>query len=321
MLSKSLLPKTVEEGFTQSEITTADECGMKWNLKYNHLLQKPDSYSFPLMVGHVLHDAWEQIYKTGFERYNIAPLQYPEGAIPSLADTGKYEYWTEVIPAMLKAYVHYWKGQGDLENLEIISLEEEISIEFLGFILRGKIDMTIRSRKIKSKFPLILDHKSSAKLDRKTVVGFDFRFQFLFYLWLKWKKYPKTKFYGYAVNMMKKPEIRPTQKENLQTFAHRVFTDMLARPEMYFYREYYNISLATLQRFELTVVVPKIERFRLGLEQPDLFPLLFEEMNTNHCDRIGYGLCEFIDICRFGFDQMGHLYRTQDHKHPELDNE
>lgn len=314
----SILDRTVREGFTQSELSLLSECPMKWHLRYNLLLQRPDSFSFALMVGTIIHDALEQIYKTGFERWNILPIEFPKGTIPALGDITKAEYWNAIIPQMMKAYVNYWKAT-DVKELKILELEEIISIEYKGFIIRGKVDMTLL--KGKNKKPIVVDHKSSGKLNRETIVGFDFRFQFLFYLWLKWKKNPRILYYGYTANLIKKPELRQGKNESLEAFSVRVYSDMVENPEKYFYREMYHIDIATLQNFEKNIVDPKINKIRLGLTNPELFEVLFLDKNTNECQRLGQPPCEFIDICRHGFEEMKHLYITKNHKHEELNNE
>lgn len=313
----SILPRTIADGFTQSELTVLSDCPTKWHLKYNLLLTKGDDYSFPLMVGTIIHDSLEQIYKTSFKRYNVDPVEFPEGAIPTIGDISKAKYWNEVVPKMIDAYVNYWRVK-DAKDLQIISLEESLSIVYRGFILRGKIDLTAILKKTKR---IIIDHKSSSKLNYDTVIGFDYRFQFLFYLWLKWKDKPKEKFYGYAVNVIKKPELRPKQNEGFPEFALRVFSDMVANPEKYFYRETYQIGLANLQYFQDTVVDPKLDRIQLGIDQPDLFPILFGDKNTSECQRLGQAPCIYYDYCRQGEDKVGHLYHTKSVKHPELEVE
>src|SRR6266404_4647948 len=174
-------PQTIAEGFTQSELSLFSLCSQKWNWQYNQLLFRPGVVSFPLMVGTAFHNALEQLYKTKGKRVEVATLQFTESQVPSLDDISKVDYWNMLVPKMVEAYRLYYRKDFDLDNIE--SLEETIEVEYKGFRLRGKIDKTT----IEDGVRVVTDYKTTSKIDKATVVGWDFRFQFMFYLWMKSK--------------------------------------------------------------------------------------------------------------------------------------
>jgi hypothetical protein len=309
--------RTLSDGFTQSELTEMGRCVQKWNWRYNHLFEKAGAISFPLMVGSVLHDAMEQFYMSP-TRVKVATLKFEEGAIPSLQDITDLEYWNHVLPRMIEAYMIYYRN--DKDKWEIHSIEEEIDITFEGFRLRGKIDLTVGDPDGK----FTVDHKSTSRLNKDIVAGWDFRFQFMFYLWLKQKKTYDPMLKGYYINAIKKPELRVKKNESVPEFAQRVFEDMVQEPDKYFYRDRYVISDAALKHFETTVVRHKLTKIRAVLNPStpmDLAEALIQDKNTNECQPYNGAPCPYLELCRHGYEKMGFLYQTKPYKHAELDNE
>lgn len=302
---------TIREGFTQSELSMFSACPQKWDYRYNRRMDKPDHFSFPLMVGTAFHSAMEILYHTGFKKIPVATLQFPTYTIPSAADIEKAEYWNKVLSQMVIAYAAYWKNQDS--TLNIISFEEEVEVNYRTLRLRGKIDLTLDRKGI-----YILDHKTCARITKDFLAGWDFRFQFLFYLWLKHKADPDLPLKGYGVNLVKKPELRQKVGESLDGFAARCFTDMVSEPEKYFYREWYPIDKKVLHHFETEVLDPKIDVLKLAINGVDA---VIKNKNTDECQRLGYAPCQFIDLCRHGYSSMKHLYRVRDKKHEELETE
>lgn len=306
---------TVSEGFTQSEFSEMS-CFQRWNLRYNQLLQKPGIIQFPFSVGTVFHDAMEQFYKTKGMRVNVATLQFQEHDVPSLTDIQKREYWNHVLPAMVDAYMIYYKTDPVL--WDIIHIERELDVMYRGFRLRGKIDLKIRQKN----GIWIVDHKTAGRLNKDVVAGWDFRFQFMFYIWLMSKVDP-DKLQGYIVNLAKKPELRVKQNESIQQFAARVREDMIQNPDKYFFREEYLISKGALQHFETAVVDPKLTKLQYIIDHPKdpLSTALMRDKNTSECQKWGGAPCQFIDICRHGMEKMRHLYTEKPQKHEELEEQ
>lgn len=304
---------TVSEGFTQSEFSEMS-CFQRWDFRYNQLLIKPGEIHFPFLVGTVFHDAMEQFYKTKGMRVNVATLQFGENDIPSLADIQKRDYWNHVLPSMVEAYMIHYKA--DPVIWDIMEIERELDITYRGYRLRGKVDLKLR----KKDGIWIADHKTSSRLNKDVVAGWDFRFQFMFYIWLMSKVDP-DKLNGYIVNTVKKPELRVKQNETIQGFAARVKEDMIAEPFKYFHRDDYPINKGALEHFEREVVNPKIDKLQFIIDNPThpVAIALMKEKNTSECQKWGGAPCAYIDICRHGMDKMQHLFIAKERKHEELE--
>jgi hypothetical protein len=219
---------TIREGFTQSELSMFSACAQKWDWRYNRRMNKPGEITFPLMIGTAFHSAMEVVYQTKFKVIPVATLQFPPNSIPTSNEIAKIEYWNEVLTQMIKAYAPRWQEKDS--KLDIISLEEEVEVAYRGLRLRGKIDQTLN----RAKQVWINDHKTCSRITKESIAGWNFRFQFLYYLWLKSMAYPTMKLGGYGVNLVKKPELRIKVGESNQQFAIRCFTDMVSEPEKYF---------------------------------------------------------------------------------------
>lgn len=314
-------PITISEGFTQSELTTFGDCAQKWHWRYNRMIEKVGIFSFALMVGSAFHDSMEQFYATKGKRVSVATLQFLSTDIPSADDYLKLEYWQQVLNAMVKAYCIYYKGDSDVWKVE--EIEEEITVEYRGFTLRGKIDL----RFSEGKELWIADHKSSGRLSKETIAGWDFRFQFMFYLWLKSIQNPKIKLKGYYINAVKKTELRVKKNESLPEFGQRVFEDMIHEPEKYFYRDKQYISKDALQHFQTHVVDPQLTLLKFAgrpTEDADVATQALQEAilfnkNTNECQHYTGAPCPYIDLCRHGEEKMGFLYTQKARKHMELE--
>lgn len=309
--------RTLAEGFTQSELTELGTCAQKWNWRYNHLLEKAGQINFPLLVGDGFHQAMEQFYLAPY-RVSVATLQLPDHSIPSLQDVYDMDYWNAVLPRMVEAYTIYYKD--DKNKFEIISVEEELDYDYRGFRLRGKVDLTIQE--MDGRFTW--DHKTTSRLNKDIVAGWDFRFQFLFYLWLKQKANYDSRIKGYYINAVKKPELRVKKNEDLKMFGQRVFEDMVQNPDKYFYRDKYVVNDETLLHFERTVVNHRLKKLQAVLDPDtpfDLAQAIVQDKNTNECQHFSGAPCPFLELCRFGYEKMSFLYEVKEHKHPELLNE
>ena len=318
MMTFEFNPERGLEGFTQSEITLMDDCGKKWWYRYHELLRKKGDFSWALIVGSAFHGALEQMYATRGERWATPSLVYPTGTLLSPAQQEKELYWVHVLPAMCTAYSQYYAH--DFETFVVEEIEEKVEVEFQGFVFRGMIDL--RFRPIAKDGQWIMDHKTTSRLDTGTTAGWDFRFQFMFYLWLKWKQ-GKQPLRGYYVNGVKKPELKLKKTESLEEFAERVRADMVFEPQKYFYREKLIMTSHAMQHFEDEVLAPKVERLLMltgqGGYDPHAAATVAHNMNTSHCQMYNMP-CEFLELCRHGKDQLFN-YEHREHKHEELEAE
>lgn len=316
-LTSLIRPITISEGFTQSELTTFGDCAQKWHWRYNRMIEKAGSFSFALMFGTAFHQSMEEYYSTKGKRVSVATLQFDKGVIASADDLLKLEYWQHVLSAMVKAYCIYYKGDFDLGEIE--QIEEELDVEYRGFRLRGKVDLRMM---IKGDGRYIYDHKTTSRLTKEVVAGWDFRFQFMFYLWLKSIQDSKMKLKGYFINAVKKPELKVKKDESIPAFGQRVFEDMVMNPDKYYYREAYPITKDALQHFQTMVVDPRLTLLKAAgdLNTPrDLAEAILFNKNTNECQHYTGAPCPYLELCRHGEEKMGFLYTKKERKHMELE--
>jgi hypothetical protein len=314
-----LNPKSLVEGFTQSELSMMSNCSMKWNLGYNMMLRKRGSFSWALIVGSAFHSTMEQMYATKGKRWERAEFVFPDDVILTGQDQQKKEYWEQVLQIMLEAYAQQYKD--DFTQLQVLpeGNEMDVDLEFEGIRLRGKIDLWFLLRK-KEKW--MMDHKTTSRLDRNVVMGWDFRFQFMFYLWLLQRLQGKNAARGMYINAIKKPQLRQGEKESLPSFVQRIRTDYFARPETYFYREPLRLMKESMEHFENVVLRPKIEKLKL-LCNPDVPHLqkvaMFTDMNTDYC-QVYNTACQFLPICQHGLAAHREEYIQKTTKHEELED-
>lgn len=294
-------------------------CMQRWNWRYNQLLVKPGSIPWALRVGSAFHDSMEQFYTTGGMRVNVATLQFKEYDVPSLQDHNDRKYWNAVLPMMIEAYKIYYKD--DPIRYKIHSVEKKMDVIYRGLRLRGMIDLILED----ADGMWIDDHKTTGRLNKDVVAGWDFRFQFMFYIWLLSldPELSKLPIKGFYVNAVKKPELRVKQSESLEGFAQRVREDMIINPDKYFYRDKYLISKGALQHFQTEVVDPKIDILKYLIDHPEdpIAKSIVKNKNTDECQKWGGAPCPYLDLCRHGKDQMGFLYIKKPNKHEELEEE
>lgn len=310
-----IIDRSNQEGWTQSEITTMDDCSMMWMWRYGLLLRRKGWFSWASAYGTAFHSTMEEMYATKGKRWSPAAIKIPKGVVLNKDQLKDFEYWTNILQVQTAQYAQYWKDDFDL--FQIRRLEVDVDITFEGIRFRGKIDLTFGTSK--EGLIWLMDHKTTSRLDFKTVAGWDFRFQFMFYLWLAMKADPSIQFSGYYINAIKKPTIRQKQNESLETFYARLEMNMAMEPESYYYRDRLLLTSKSISHFEEFVLRPKINRIKL-LTNPETPAMIKETLamnpNTNRCQL--YGTCEFLPLCEHGYDIEGFQYEQRDAKHEEL---
>ena len=309
---------SAEEGFTQSEITTRDNCAQKWYWTYVELLQKMGSFSWALVYGSALHATLEQMYTTKGERWSPEEVKIPAGVELTLAQQALQEYYNELVKIQTARYAAFWKDE--FAMLQVVAVEEVIDITFCGIRFKGMIDLIAKTPDGRI---WIFDHKTCSRLDAQTQMGWDFRFQFMFYMWLVSKKYPDWKLAGFTVNAIKKPALRQGKTESTATFLSRIEMDMIAEPEKYFYRENMPLTKESMEHFEKMILEPKLKILQLLTDEES--PAIIKEVlahnpNTDACMHYG-SPCTFLPLCRRGWELEGFQYEKKETKHTELADE
>jgi hypothetical protein len=312
-ISFFLQDRTKDEGFTQSELSLMDECAKKWNLRYNNLLTRAGEFAWPHYIGGAWHK-FQELWRVTKGEYDLDKAIFPiiPKGIDRSGDFDKWiEYWNAVMPAYQREYAKMYPEEAKHE-WEVI--EEEIDTEFLGYRLRGKIDLA----SAKPKF--IRDFKTTVSAWLISPNGWHFKLQFMFYCWLmaKTKKnWHKTQF-QFQQDIMQKPGLKQT-KADVTWAGHirRVVGDVKERPEFYLTRGSALITPEAIARFEHEVLTPKIQRIALAYDNPNEAVSILSNPNTNACNAFG-NQCEFFEICEKGFDAGKFLFMHRDTKHSEL---
>lgn len=314
-----------ELGWTQSEMATLNECGYKWFLQYNQLLRKKGTFSWSLVLGDAFHRSLEAWFlKGGGQEIEAADFIFEHDIVFTAQDEKDHDYHRALLVVMLLGYIIQYPNDPQVFKLEPNGIERVIVYKVryrdTDLVLTGKIDLHgtfgFGSQK------MVLDHKTCGRLSMVNVLGWDFRFQFMFYVWLLQQAEGKQACRGFVVNAVKKTELRIKKDESVQMFMSRVQADMKNRPEEYFYRKALEIKQGTMDNFENNVLKPRFEKLVM-LQNPDI-PEHFKaaialDRNTDACFKYGTNApCQFLPICQNGFELESMNYEQRTVKHTEL---
>lgn len=313
--STVLRPENFALGFTQSEIGTWDDCAEKWYLGYNHMLRKRGEFAWYFVYGDAFHTTLSNWYATGISK--IAGLQFPEDVILSNEQQADARKWQMILEVQMERYFTYY--QDDLRAMKIWLNEEIIEFTWQDVKLTGKIDLGYNLSGDSEN--VLMDHKSAGRFDPNALNGWQFRFQFMFYMWLT-EKVTKRKIGKFVVNGMKKPALKQGKDESVESYCIRIKQDMIQRPEEYFKRVPLPMIRGSMEHFEKRVLQPKIDRIKLLTQGTDsvMIDALVRNQNTNNCVKYG-NTCQFLPICQNGFKAEGFQYILRENKHEELEAE
>lgn len=318
-------PDSIGDGITQSEMTCWDNCAEKWYLGYNLMLYQVGKFSWPLTYGGWIHGALEEFYRTKGKRWSLE-CAIPQRKFIPRDQLALEDYWTGVADVQMQIYASQYKH--DFEIWQPLATEEIVDLTWRGVRLKGMIDMpAIFLPNKKRKTVYIWDHKTSYTIDKKMVMGWDFRFQFMFYCWLatKLEKWKEWHIAGFVINAIRKPGLKWNQdKEILSAHLQRLETHMREEPNKYFYRDKLELTKDAMQHFEDHILGPKLDRIRILMDPktPDAVRRLFmRNKNTDHCVSKFGTPCEFISACQNGLSLERFKYRKREVKHRELVSE
>lgn len=308
---------SLADGMTQSEMQMWDNCPEKWYLRYNLKLSRKGEFSWATTYGGWIHAALEEFYLTKGKRWSLN-TEMKEGfglMPPALQDM--YEYYKGLAKIQMECYASLYKN--DFDIWKIRKTEFVVDFVYKGIRLKGMIDVFVKDLMHGGYY--VVDHKTSYAINRGIVMGWNFRFQFMFYCWLAWKMWgDKFPIKGFYINAIKKPQLRRGKAESVPAFLKRINKDMLQRPEMYFYRERIRLKKGDLIRFEKTILDPKLQRVRM-LRDPKVSDkvkgMLMRNKNTDHCFTYNKP-CPYLHACMNGLKAERHQYYVRDVKHQEL---
>jgi len=311
-----LNPLSFQDGFTQSEIVTMDNCPEKWYRGYNSMLRKRGTFQWYNVYGSAVHASLESFYTRLDGTYELATLQIPADCFLTAADETKLRYYTELLRVQMERYAIYWAD--DFTDYDIQANEQIITVEHQGLILTGKLDLIWAKD---DKFGPA-DHKTSGLFTPEIFAGWNFRFQFMFYAWLWWQ-FTGEKPNCIWWNGIKKPMLKQGKNESFESFMVRISGDMRMEPDKYLKRQDMPLEDGMLEHFEARILQPKLDKLKLLTDATTsgiIIESLARNMNTSECVRFGK-TCEFIELCKHGIAAEGHGYITRETKHEELEVE
>lgn len=313
----------ITEGFTQSEMQTWDNCPEMWYLRYMLMLEKKNSNNWATIYGSWIHSSLEEYYASGGRRWSWNPEVTHPPKIRNQQWEVDYEYYSKIGETQMKIYTSHYRHDKKLLKPLKGGTEFIADIEFEGFRLKGMMDVV--AEHTGKGINIHMDHKTSSRLDRSIVMGWDIRFQFMFYIWLLSKAKPEWKVKGFMPNGFKKPQLKRGPNETMKEFCKRLDKHMREEPEKYFYRELMLLKKGQLDHFETTILRPKL--FRLGLLLNPKTPkevkiAIARNKNTDMCVKYGAKYaCQFLDLCHRGFAASKEFYQKRNVKHVELEAE
>lgn len=311
-------PETIKDGFTQSELMTLSTCPTKWYLRYN-LRITPPSFDFTFATGSAWHKFKEERANSRGKEFSKLSLQVCKGTVLSNEDAAYKEFVEGWLNVLAEEYNAYYKEDFTMGHLQIEGVEEiaDLTVTFEGIKIRltGRLDEIGRMWGKKT----VADTKTVSSFSGATE-GWEFRFQFMFYLWLQHKIQPDDKATQFLVDATRKPSFKLGKGETRFQFLNRLRNDIKSDPKKYFVRERLPLTKGKIESFETNTLAMQLRKLK-QISDPktpkDILELLVLERRTNECiNPITGKKCEFFSLCEKGATPREYVTRT--HKHPEL---
>lgn len=308
------LPQARWDGeLTNSARTTFMNCRQKFAWQYLHRLS-PRVPSIPLLVGSLVHNGLERLYANGrFEEQ--AERDIVEGACDkacmetSLDSKQSDRVWEQsaMVMGILKGYVKLYLKK-DLAAWKVKEVEASFAYPLPnGWKARGKRDMVV-IRKADGKVGLV-EHKTASRVDANYVSKLPLDAQIIGYANSIKKETGKLPSFV-VYNVMKKAQLRKSQRETFEAFQRRIEQDYVLNPSVYFYRETLQFSERDVRRYE-----EEHDHFSREMERAIEEKYFYK--NTSECTR--YGPCPFMGLCIEGPNRANlSRFRERVDMHEEL---
>ena len=301
----------IKQGVTASMLSSWLACPERARLSYGEKLAAGEErLSLPLDFGSVLHENLDRCY-TDFRLHENTPLDtwqthlhaaydetYKE-MIESMALSTQTDHLYNVygmVEPVLKRYHEEW--QSDLQR-NWVSLEQEFDVDYdvkfgpysgTNLPLRGKMDGLFRNAQ--SGRLWLFETKTKALIDDEAIVDrLAFDLQVGLYMLAAEYLYAEQPV-GVLYNLVRRPQLRKSVKESVDSFHQRIASDIADRPEWYYLR------------YEVRMVESEIHRFRREFDQiMGTFVQWangdFNYRNGISCAGNGYK-CQFLKFCSTG---------------------
>ena len=271
------------------------------------MLKRIGMWNWNFVVGNELHTFLEHHYKKTLKpEHSIFNPEVSNDVLRTPVFIEKREFWQLVFPTYCQLYHQiYPSEQFSVEGVEMVQCRTYRGINFTG-----KIDLCGR----KKNAPMIADNKSTSNLD---ILGDKLHqnFQFLFYFWLSGLEEGE-----FMVNRIKKPAQRQGKKESSHDFAYRCVDEIKAEPEKYFAREWTYFTKEEMQKFEQSILDPKVSKLLRILEGKPEDSFIWQDKALGACNNYNTS-CPFMPLC-FDDEALATVeYEQKSSKHEELEVE
>lgn len=288
-------------------------CRQKFSWQYLHRLS-PRAPSLPFLVGGLVHNGLERMYKSGgfdtYEERGVVEAACDKACMESSLTTQQSDKaWEQsaVVMGILGGYAKYYLKR-DLAAWRVKEAEASFSYPLPnGWKAMGKRDMVV-VRKSDGKVGLV-EHKTASRVDANYVSKLPLDAQIIGYAnSIKKETGRLPSFVVY--NVMKKSQLRRSQKETFDAFQRRIEQDYLLNPSVYYYRE-------TLQFSERDVARYEEEHNKFAREMERAIKEKYFYKNTSECTR--YGPCPYMPLCIQGPNRANlSRFRERTETHEEL---
>lgn len=304
------------EEYTQSEMSTWDECPQKWFWYYYRRLTPRGDWAWPLAVGTIWHKLMEAYYNDLSTDSILHDRCFhdmaDEDVLIDKAFDSQAVHWIKVIEALYEAYQSIYHELGD--EPEMVETVLKVKNKEYNIIQSGMIDLVVKNPEGRR---ILRDFKTAARFDDRYDQGWKIKFQFLWYVYLASED--GIQIDEYSVRMVKKPALRLKTNETQQAFTLRCVQDIKQNPDEYFQDiPPVQITPELMENFYRYTVKPKLERIKEVTKSLDKGKYHFAGLNRNTNACFNYGKpCPFLKLCENG-DEISN-YNVREHKHRELE--
>lgn len=218
-------PKTVTTSANQRR--TWGECQVKWGWRYMARIEAPKTDA--LLLGSAVHQALEIWYggASPFEAVSKA-----REVVAKFGNPSRVPLLQAIAGGLIVGYTAFYKA--DREEWETLATEYHFVRPLArGIKDQGYIDLVIRERSTNEVW--IVETKTRSRLHEDWITALPMDHQINGYV-DELMSQPELVPTGVLYNVIRKPGIRPTQKESIPEFSRRLAVDIRARPDFYFVR-------------------------------------------------------------------------------------
>lgn len=205
----------------------------------------------------------------------------------------KIELAAGMAEVVLINYCEYYYD--DFKKMKFKEVESIFEIPFHNTILKGMRDLFFYY----SRSPILwfMEHKTMGRVSENILLKrLPIDKQILFYI-ISSELDLAEEIGGCLFNVIRRPQLKPHQNEDLKDFLDRLEGDILGRPSFYYLR--YPVVYSKMDKWEykqsLILKLNEIEEFLKG----NLDVYREEEMCESAYNGSPY-VCEYIDVCRTG---------------------